>query len=86
MKVPCKYEPTELLKEAAEKLDTETQFISWYSWPETFGSTAGPRGGIGGQAMTTFQVHGFIGQEKALMWCCGVWRWWRDTSQQRFKR
>lgn len=78
--------PHDLLEDAAEKLGTEARFINWYSWPEVFGSTAGPRGGIGGQAMTTFQVYGFIGHEKAVMYCGGVWRWWRDTSKQRFAR
>lgn len=30
--------------------------LQWRSWPQTFPSTAGPWGGIGGAAMTDFQV------------------------------
>lgn len=84
MKASDHHEPAELIGEAADKLGGEVW--QWYSWPEVFGSTSGPRGGIGGQAMTTFQVYGFIGHDDALMYCGGVWRRWRDTSRQRFAR
>lgn len=30
--------------------------LRWRSWPQTFPSTAGPWGGIGGAAITDFQV------------------------------
>ncbi len=38
------------------------QFIDvfYYAWPEMFGSTAGPRKGIGGQAVTTFTVEAWV--------------------------
>jgi len=29
----------------------------YFAFPQMFASTAGPQGGIGGQAMTTFTVH-----------------------------
>ena len=83
----CQYDPTTLMREAAEKLEVDIDAIEWHSWPEVFPSSSGPHGGVGGQTMTTFQVYGFIDDaDRALMWCAGRWRWWRDTRKQRFQR
>lgn len=34
--------------------------LSYYAWPELFSSTAGPQGGIGGQAMSTFTIEAWL--------------------------
>lgn len=62
-----KHEPVELIKQAGEYLECPEKYIEWYSWPETFGSTSGPHGGIGGQTMTSFQVFGFRGPDGAML-------------------
>lgn len=37
--------------EAAARLETTTDRLMLWAWPQVFGSTSGPRGGIGGAAM-----------------------------------
>ncbi len=76
-----------LIREAAEKLGLEEHHLQWFSWPEVFGSTSGPHGGIGGCVMTSFQVFGFHdGGARGLLCCEGNWRIWRDTRIQRYSR
>jgi len=42
----------------------------WYcSWIETFGSTAGPFGGIGGQALTNFRLEAWVADHYAVVFC-----------------
>lgn len=69
---------TTILADAAQRLDCELQDLEWYSWPETFPSSSGPRMRPGGQTMTTFQVFAFAhpSQKKALKYCAGVWKPW----------
>lgn len=60
------------IEKAADELDTPTEHLSYYAWPEVFGSTAGPFGGIGGQAMSTFTLEAYandVGQ--AVIFCQG---------------
>lgn len=67
----------ELCTEAVRRLGIQT--CEWHSWPEVFGSTAGPTGGIGGRMLTTFQVIAFreIGSKgPGIKHCAGVWREW----------
>ena len=45
--------------------------LVYYAWPEIFGSTAGPFGGIGGQAMTSFTIEAWSGGRKAVIFCKG---------------
>lgn len=72
-----------LLDEAAARLETRVNELQWWAWPEVFGSTSGPRGGIGGQMMTTFQVIGFEAEDgQRIKWCSGVWKPW--DGQQRW--
>lgn len=68
----------EMLTQAEEILGVPNQYLEWFAWPEMFGSTAGPRGGMGGQMMTSFQVFGFreAGMQEGVMCCVGVWRKW----------
>ena len=49
----------DLIAFVADKAGCSVDEVTWYSWPQVFGSTSGPRGGISGQAVTTFQVYAF---------------------------
>lgn len=75
-----------LLDMAAEKMGCHKLELSWWCWPQTFGNTSGPRGGIGGQAMTEFQVfafkHHWSGAQ--LKWCAGVWKEWDGIVESRW--
>lgn len=57
------------------KKDGINDSLSYYAWPETFGSTAGPRGGIGGQAITTFTIEVWASEYfgAALYLCAGMY-------------
>ncbi len=70
-------EIVDLLAEAAKKSGCAVEDVQWYSWPQVFGSTAGPRRTGGGQMMTVKQVYAFwpLCGEK-LKYCAGVWRPW----------
>ena len=66
-----------LLDEAATLMETKVDRVQWWAWPEVFGSTSGPRGGVGGQILTTFQVFGFEAENgRMVKWCSGIWRAW----------
>ena len=62
---------TDLLADAAEKLDCPPEYIMYYAWPETFASTAGPFGGIGGQAITTMTMEALSDGRMAALYCNG---------------
>jgi hypothetical protein len=68
---------------AAEKLGCSAYIIRWQSWLHSFGTTSGPRGGIAGQAFTTFRVYGFENTETGLMvkYCAGIWKEWDGRSE-----
>lgn len=70
-----------LRAEAAGIIGCEVDQVEWYSWPQAFGSTAGPRGGAGGMTITTFQVFGFDGPNGRVMWCAGVWKPWSPSVE-----
>jgi hypothetical protein len=45
--------------------------IDYYAWPQVFGSTCGPRKGIGGQAMTTFTIEAYVNiMTKSCVYVC----------------
>lgn len=73
-------ENREKAAEILERMDPEggkryTEDLQLYAWPQTFASTAGPRGGIGGQMMTTYTVYVFVDvYYHAVATCCGVWK------------
>lgn len=48
-----------------ERLD-----LNYYAWPQSFGSTAGPRPGIGGQAITAFTVEAWVNYCGATIYTC----------------
>jgi len=45
--------------------------LVYCSWPETFGSTSGPFGGIGGQALTEFRMEAWTASGYAVIFCGG---------------
>lgn len=49
--------------------------LSYYAWPEMFGSTSGPRGGIGGCAMTDFTIEAWVcdGSGPTFFTCAGMY-------------
>jgi len=49
--------------------------LDYYAYPETFGSTAGPRGGIGGCAMSKFTVEAWVCDEggPVVYLCAGMY-------------
>jgi len=93
MRIPSEHTPDDLMKLVVERFRrlgsarSSEDSIQWWSWPEVFPSTSGPGGGIGGQAMTTFQVFGFRcdHHRDGLLYCGGHWRLWR-RAEQRWQR
>lgn len=51
--------------------DTEADELSYYCWHESFPSTSGPFGGIGGQTSTTFRMEAWETMGYALIFSCG---------------
>ena len=75
--------PSKLLEEAAERFSGNLfpDDIEWYSWPQPFGTTAGPHRGVGGTEITNFQVFGFrspLGE--GLLCCAGIWKEWHQKE------
>ena len=54
---------------AANGVQACEEEIDYYAWPQVFGNTAGPNGGIGGDAMTTFTVNAFHYNGTAVLLC-----------------
>lgn len=50
----------QFVKDLFDKKNISVSFIDYYAWPVTFPDTTGPRGGIGGQAMSTFTVQCYV--------------------------
>lgn len=44
-------------------------YLDYWAWPQVFGSTAGPFGGVGGQAMTTFTIEAWEQDGVAVIFC-----------------
>ena len=74
---------TGIINEAAKRLDANPEDLMVWSWPEIFGNTSGPHGGVGGQAITTFQVVAFQTNNgpNMIKWCDGVWKKWDGYTQ-----
>ena len=51
----------------AGEVTVDERTLTWRSWPQTFPSTAGPWGGIGGAAMTDFQVTVAVDRSSKLL-------------------
>lgn len=56
---------------ASEKFGHHPEMFEYYAWPQTFGSTAGPFGGIGGQAMSTFTIEALVAGREAILFSSG---------------
>lgn len=54
--------PPEAVLNLLKEHGGDTSFIDYYAFPNTFSSTSGPCGGIGGQAMSSFTIEA---------WACG---------------
>lgn len=57
--------------EASNELGVPENQLTYYAWPQLFGSTAGPFGGIGGQAMSTFTIEAWTDGRRAIIFCKG---------------
>ena len=65
-------------QKVADILDTQPEYLSYYAWPQTFASTAGPFGGIGGQAISTFTIEAWTDLKDAVLFCGG--KLWKDRK------
>ena len=67
----------EVVSEAAKRLNCLESDLGMFSWPCSFGSTAGPRGGLGGCMVTDFQIYVFYDTHRprnCAAYCVGVWK------------
>ena len=66
----------DMRKFAEEVLGYPKERLEFFGWSQTFSSTSGPNGGIGGQAMTRFDVIAFldITSGRAVMFCSNVYK------------
>lgn len=71
----------EMISHIANRDQVHESEVRWWSWPEVFGSTNGPHGGVGGQMMTNFQVFGFETVESRMLCCEGKWKRWEGSLQ-----
>ena len=74
----------ELIAEVAKRAECLPDEVEWYSWPQSFGTTAGPGGGAGGNMITSFQVYAFDAPGEKTRYCAGQWRRWNGEFQQRW--
>lgn len=75
----------DLLAEVASREGCNPDDIEWYSWPQNFPTTAGPKGGVGGCMIIRFQVFAFDPPNgKRQKYCGGVWKHWSGEPQCRW--
>ena len=62
-------------KEAAQQLGTHPDDLEYFAWEQVFPNTTGPKGGIGGQALTKATIYAFRSSAsgRAIVYSCGVW-------------
>ena len=82
-RAPAPWSPQDLIEEAARRAQCPPEEVEWYSWPQAFSSTAGPRG-IGGQTVTPHQVYAFDTPGLRLKWCAGQWKAWDGEVRGRW--
>ena len=58
-------------EKAAQVLDCPEFYLEYFAWPQAFGSTAGPFGGLGGQAVTNFTLEVWSDGKDAAVFCNG---------------
>lgn len=78
---------SDTMEDAAYHLKCRSDELEMFSWPESFGNTSGPHGGIGGTAITQFQVYAFrCGSSKAgIKYCSGVRKAWNGEFMEHWK-
>lgn len=54
-----------------EKYGESYYSLDYWAWPRVYGSTAGPFGGVGGAAMTTFTVEAWTSGIHTVIFCKG---------------
>lgn len=59
------------IQDASKILDAPIEMLSYYAWPQTYGSTSGPFPGFGGQAMSTFTIEAYSDGRDAILFCKG---------------
>ena len=47
------------------------EYLEYWAYPQSFGSTSGPFGGVGGQAFTTFTIEAWVDEYFACLFCMG---------------
>lgn len=52
-----------------EKQSLSPDCLEYWAYPQGFGSTAGPFGGVGGQAFTTFTIEAWVFSKYAVLFC-----------------
>jgi hypothetical protein len=56
---------------------SQTRVLTYYAWPQLFGSTLGPAKGIGGQAMTQMTVHAWVDEVTlSCVYICQDYYWY----------
>jgi len=77
--------PPEVL-EMMEKKGIKYFDVDYYAFPETFGSTSGPCGGIGGCSMTTFTVEAYVfnGTGPTVYVCSGKYKFKDEKYKARW--
>jgi len=60
--------------------------IDYYAFPETFASTTGPHGGIGGASISTFTVEAYVcdGVGPTVYVCDGKYRFTKGKYKSRW--
>ena len=60
--------------------------IDYYAYPQTFGSTSGPCGGMGGNSISTFTVEAYVCDSvgPTIFVCCGMYMF-DDSKFKPFK-
>jgi len=61
--------PKEVI-EIFKRVGIECNDFDYYKFTQMFGSTSGPHGGIGGAAMTEFDVEAYVYEDVATVYVC----------------
>ena len=77
--------PKEVL-DILKKRDVKYCDLDYFAFPETFANTAGPHGGIGGCAMSTFTVEAYVcdGQGPTVYVCAGKYKYKNERYKARW--
>lgn len=79
--------PPQELIDLLEKSGFDLFNLSYYAWPQMFGSTAGPHGGIGGQSMSEFTVEAWVqNNEGPTLFVCGRMFFFDTEKFEMFKQ